>query len=164
MNWDAIGAIGEAFGAIALFLVLVQVRHARGEVRRSVTESRLDAALQRVTQYVDNERLNALNVRAIDALGGAGTPPFVDTLVQKAGMTRQEAFTLMWNEAAWWLYRVQVIAQIEHMPLEERTEFDDLIRENYRDNPVARLWWEGKATVPNRAAVRYVDNLLAQPG
>ena len=31
MNWDAIGAIGEAFGAIALFLVLAQVRHTREE-------------------------------------------------------------------------------------------------------------------------------------
>ena len=24
----------------------------------------------------------------------------------------------MWNEAAWWLYRVQVIAQIQHTPSE----------------------------------------------
>jgi hypothetical protein len=55
---------------------------------------------------------------------------------------------------------MQVIAQIDHMPPEERTEFDDLIRAYRRNHPLGRLWWEGKATLPNRAAVRYVDNLF----
>ena len=73
-------------------------------------------------------------------------------------------FTLLWNEAAWSLYRVQVITQIEHMPPEERTELDDKLFGHYRHNPLARLWREAKETLPNRRAVRYVDDLLAQPG
>ena len=38
----AVGAIGEAFGALALFFVLVQLRHARAEVRRSLDQSRAE--------------------------------------------------------------------------------------------------------------------------
>jgi hypothetical protein len=163
MNWDAIGAIGEAFGAIALFLVLVQVRHAREEVRRSVSQSRLDALQQRATQFVDKEHLNALNMRAITALGG-GSTPFINQLVERIGMTGEEASTLSWHEAAWWLGRVQVIAQVEHMPPDERVEFDNATRWYYRHNPLSSLWYtETKATLPNRVAVRYVDNLPAQP-
>ena len=37
--WDAIGAIGQAVSALALVFVLVQMRHAREEMRRSVTSN-----------------------------------------------------------------------------------------------------------------------------
>jgi hypothetical protein len=45
MNWEAVGAIGETIGAIALFLVLFQVRHAKHEMRRSVRSERTDSLL-----------------------------------------------------------------------------------------------------------------------
>jgi len=165
MNWDAIGAIGQTVSALALVFVLVQVRHAREEVRRSVIQSRLDTLQQRATQFVDNERLNALHVRATTVLGGSTPSPFITALVERTGMTREEASTLLWHEAAWWLGRVQVIAQVEHMPPDERIEFDDATRRYYQSSPLASLWYaDTKAMLPNRAAVRYVDNLLAQPG
>jgi hypothetical protein len=44
-----IGAIGQVLGSIAVFVTLgyltLQVRHAREEVRRSVTQTRLDTAV-----------------------------------------------------------------------------------------------------------------------
>ena len=44
MNWDAIGAIGEIVGALAVFVTLVylaiQVNHAKEQVRRSVQQVR----------------------------------------------------------------------------------------------------------------------------
>jgi len=40
MNWDAIAAIGRMLGSVAVLLTLaylaVQVKHARGELRRSI--------------------------------------------------------------------------------------------------------------------------------
>ena len=38
MNWDAIGAIGQAVSALALIVVIVQVGHARAEFARSVSQ------------------------------------------------------------------------------------------------------------------------------
>ena len=43
MNWDAIGALGEVLGSIAVFLTLgylaIQVRHARDQVRHSISQN-----------------------------------------------------------------------------------------------------------------------------
>jgi hypothetical protein len=48
MDWNAIGAIGESLGAIAVFITLVylaiQVRSTRADVQRGVMQGRLQAA------------------------------------------------------------------------------------------------------------------------
>ena len=47
MNWDAIGAVGEMLGAIAVFVTLgylaVQVKRARPEARRALRQGRTEA-------------------------------------------------------------------------------------------------------------------------
>ena len=73
MNWDAIGAIGQAVSALALVIVIVQVRHPRAEARRSVRHSRLDAARQLVTQLVESEQLGARYCQVKWACAGTGT-------------------------------------------------------------------------------------------
>ena len=129
-----------------------------------MSQGRLDTARQMVTQYADNERLNALYMKALGALDGAPSA-FTAALAEQTDMTREEASALAWNQSAWWLFRAQVIAQVDHLPPAERVEFDDATRVYYRDNPLARLWYaHSKAVLPNRAAVRYVNDLLAQPG
>lgn len=35
MNWEAIGATGQVFGALALIFVVVQVRHVRAEMTKA---------------------------------------------------------------------------------------------------------------------------------
>jgi hypothetical protein len=162
MDWNAIGAIGEAFGAIALFLVLAQVRHARDEVRRSVSQGRLEAASQIAEQYIANERLNTLQNQALSALG-VPPDPFSTMLMERAGMTREEAATLTWSQQVWWIFRARMIAQIDRLPPQERVEFDDATRSLYRDQPLFSLWYQSaKDTLPNKSAVRYVEGLLAQ--
>jgi hypothetical protein len=48
MNWDAIGAIGQVLGSVAVFITLgylaVQVRHQRQENRRALSQGRAEAA------------------------------------------------------------------------------------------------------------------------
>jgi hypothetical protein len=50
MNWDAVSAISEALGAIAVLVTLgylaLQVRHARDEMARSTRQARADAMRQ----------------------------------------------------------------------------------------------------------------------
>lgn len=49
------------------------------------------------------------------------------------------------------------------MPSDERNEFGEATCWHYRNGPLASLWYaHSKATIPNRAAVRHLDNLLAQ--
>jgi len=47
MNWDAIGAIGQMLGSIAVLVTLiylgVQLRHVRAETRRSMNQGRAAA-------------------------------------------------------------------------------------------------------------------------
>jgi hypothetical protein len=45
MNWEAIGAVGELLGSLAVFVTLgylaVQVRHARAEASRALSQGRM---------------------------------------------------------------------------------------------------------------------------
>jgi hypothetical protein len=46
MNWDAIGAIGQLLGSVAVFVTLsylaIEVRHARSEAKRTLSQRRAE--------------------------------------------------------------------------------------------------------------------------
>ena len=162
MNWEAIGAIGEVFGAMALFLVLLQVRHARAEVRRSISHGRAEVARELMLNHVNNERLTHIYSKVATGLG-AEPIPFVEALKVRSGITAEEAVSVLWNEAAWWQYRVQAIIYVNELTTAERIAFDGTLH-SYKENPLRRLWYETTKPTLNPDAVRYIDNLLAQPG
>ena len=78
MNWDAIGAIGQMLGSVAVFVTLgylaVQIKHARGEVRRSINQSRSETIRQFNMAYASDERLSSLNRKTHTLLGGVEFP------------------------------------------------------------------------------------------
>jgi len=94
MNWEAIAAIGQVLGSLAVFITLVylsvQVRHARGEVRRSVTQSRAEGARELAMNHANNQRLTSTFLKANARLGGP-VNPFVTTLMEQSGLTAEEA-------------------------------------------------------------------------
>ena len=108
MYWEAIAAIGQAVGALALVFVLIQVRHARQEVRRSVSQARADVARELWVLGTENAQLSGLLGRTETALSGQ-QPPFVTELVATANITPEEAMQVLSHEWAWWMYRAQVI-------------------------------------------------------
>ena len=55
--------------ALALIVVIVQVRHARDEVRRSISHYRLDALRDHYINRANNESLNGIAIKAGAALG-----------------------------------------------------------------------------------------------
>ena len=162
MNWDAIGAIGQAVSALALVIVIVQVRHARREVQRSVTQSRGEAARELILNRVNNQWLNGLNVKANSSLGPARSQ-FAETLMERCGLTYEEGIALGWEQQAWWMYRAQVVTYVDELTVAERTSFDASVR-GFHELPVTRFWYESTKATLNPDAVRYIDNLLAQPG
>jgi hypothetical protein len=171
MNWEEVSAIGQVLGSIAVFITLgylaVQLRHSRAEVRRSITQARAGSTREMAMHTANNEKLQTYILHASAALGGAGGPggpPFVAELMERTGLSAEGAFTIFWNEMAWWYTRTQQIPYLEELPAGERAAFEGGIRGNYRIRPLGRLWLESTKDQLNPDAVRYVDNLLAQPG
>ena len=74
MNWDAVGAIAESLGAVAVLATLVylsvQVRHARAEQRNATLESRTDALREMHLSVATSPSLAAAFVKAEEGLDG----------------------------------------------------------------------------------------------
>ena len=165
MNWEAIGAIGQVLGSVAVFVTLgylaVQVKHARQTGQRALSQGRGEALRELFNQKPD-ERMNGLLMKADAAFGGQ-VHPFVEALIERAGMTEEEAMLTMLNLVLWWNYFIQIIPNADELPPMERHQFEVPLR-NYGRPGVFRLFYETyikEAGHPD--AVRYIDNLLAQP-
>ena len=165
MNWDAIGAIGQMLGSVAVFVTLVyvaaQVRQARRETRRGLSQGRGEAFRHLMDVF---EPFSDSFLKANAVLGG--TPPAgVAALMQQASVTQEVAFRLMLIELLWWNFRIQVIPYIDELPPIERTFFDVGCRFSYGQPGVARVVYDAYIKPTQHPdAVRYIDNLLAQPG
>jgi len=167
MNWEEVGAIGQMLGSLAVFITLgylaVQLRHARAEVRRSISQGRSAAVRELAIHRSDNVHLNLASAKAYLALGGLRDRPLIQRLLD-AGLTNDEVGAVVWDQWAFWYYRQQTVSQIDQLPPGERAEFDIGARGAYGRSPVGRLWYETTKATLNPDAVRYIDNLLAQPG
>mgnify|MGYP001267531247 CR=1 FL=1 len=166
MNWEEVGAIGQVLGSVAVFITLgylaVQLRHARAEVRRSVSQGRTEA-LRGLIFHRNDERISDIYTKATIKLGGP-IPPFQSALMEQTGLTREDAFVLQNVQYAWWAYRVQVIPNVDELPAMERTMFDGAMRAAYEQPGPGRVFYETFIKVnAHPDAVRYIDNLLAQP-
>jgi hypothetical protein len=160
MNWDAIGAIGQAVSALALIIVIVQVRHARAETRRSMSQGRAAAVRELCMHKSGNELLNTANRKAHVALGGQDQD--LARRLMDAGLTGEEVNAVVFDQFAFWHYRQA--SYLDELTAGERTEFEGGIRGSYGSfNVVGRLWYDTLKPTLNPDFVRYVDNLLAQP-
>jgi hypothetical protein len=160
MSWDIVGSIGEAVSAIALLFVLVQVRHARAEMRRSVSQSRADVGRELWLARARSDQLAGVLSRSEVAFGST-SPEFVAALSERAAVTSEEAsqtWAYMW---AWWIYRAQVIAYASELRAGERVQFDNGLRIHYGRNGLERLWYQTVKPTLDPDAVRYVDAVLA---
>ncbi len=164
MNWDAIGAVGELLGSIAVLVTLaylaVQVRHAQLEARRAVSQGRGEA-VRELYALGTEDRINRLNVKADTALGLL-PGPMVSALMNQAELTREEAFMLIQYWTAWWNYALQIVANIDELSAMERVTFDRGIRQRWGRTGVGRVYYEAVKLDTHPDAVRYIDNVLAQ--
>ena len=165
MNWEEVGAIGQMLGSVAVFVTLgylaVQVKHSRYDARRALSQDRSEANRDILTLQCD-ERINRLSERANAALGRPPYP-FVLALMERVGLTSDEATLLYWVEVARWTYRLQIIPNVDELSPMERAQFNEPIRMSYGRPGVSQLFYEGIKRGTHPDAVRYIDNLLAQP-
>ena len=167
MNWEEVGAIGQMLGSVAVFITLgylsLQVRHTRQETRRALSQGRADAHRELLAQVRDAAIL-PLQLKADTALG-AQPSLMTKALVEQAGLTLEEASSLVLMQTAWWTYRLQIIPYVDELPAMERTAIENQLRGTYGRPGVARLFYETYVKgAAHPDAVRYIDNLLAQPG
>lgn len=99
MGWDAIAAIGQAVSAFALVFVLVQVRHARQEMRRSISQARANVGRELWMLRADNPQLSGLLLRIDAALRQEN--PLMAEIAAKANVTPEEAMQAFCHEWAW---------------------------------------------------------------
>lgn len=168
MNWEAIAAIGQMLGSVAVFVTLaylaVQIRHSRSEARRALSQGRGEALRQLMLTRVTEPQLNDLYRKATIAFGlGGGTTPFVEALMERAGMTYADASKVNWDQYAWMTYRLQIISKVDELPAMERTGFDGAMR-SYGQPGIPRIFYE-LVIKPSQHPdfVHYIDNLIAQP-
>jgi hypothetical protein len=163
MNWEAIAAIGQMLGSIAVFVTLgylaVQVRHARSETRSALSQRRSEG-LHDLLIAQNDERLNRLTVKAQTTLGDQPFP-FVSALMHQAGLTREEATSVAWMQLAVWSYRISIIPYVDELTPMEHAVFDAGVR-SYGNPGFYRLFYETTKRSAHPDAVRYIDKLLAQ--
>ena len=167
MSWDAIGAIGQALGSIAVFATLIylasQVRHARREMRRALSQGRAEAV--RSLQFLRVDDATTL-IRAYQKAGAAfGEHPnaFIARLTNEAGLDPVEAWMLFSEQVAIWNYRVQTMQYVEELSPIDRQAFEAHLRNTYGPPGVGRVFYETfvKST-QHPDALRYVESVLTK--
>lgn len=161
MTWQAVGAIGQAVSAFILVLALVQIRHARSETRRALSQGRAEA-LRDLFAFGSEERIARLTAQADRALGAAPAP-LEEALMREAKMTREDALMYVGFQAAFWNYQLQVLSNIDLLSAFERDAFEFGIRMRYRQSSPGRLFYEAIKPHAHPDVTRYIDNLLTHP-
>lgn len=164
MNWDAIGAIGELLGATAVLVTLVylalQVRHARNDLRRSIQQSRTTAFRELMLERTRNSELQNAIIKARKAF-----KPEMDSLEelqQAADLSENEMFVLGADNINFWLYRVDVIDNIDHLGVQQRKHFNQGIHPYYKVG-FGGLWFNEYSELhPDLRAVQYVKEVQTE--
>ena len=162
MNWDAIGAVGELLGSLAVFVTLgylaIQVRHARAEARRALSQGRMEA--NRALLLLDLDERNLAARLKAEAAFEVSPPPIVSLLMDQGKLTEEEAWRVFIAEVARWNYRIHVIVHWDDLTPSEQSIFDYAIRIRMNSN-LSRLMYERHFKAGfHPDVVRYLERTL----
>lgn len=164
MNWDAVSAIGQLIGSLVVLVTLmylaIQVRHAERTMRRAIRQERFQAVRELLLNRANSGELSR-GILSVNGALGAPTPRFVDVVVQRASISPEVAFALLFEQMAWWQYRQHVLADLDELPPGERRDFELAVRSHYAPNTIGALWYELNRAGLNDDATRRVDEILA---
>src|SRR5262245_54173879 len=161
VNEDASGAIGQAVGALALVVVIIHARNGGEGMRRDAGLERLRGTREICRAQAANEDLVSAINRA-EARGGQRNP-FHQYFTEQAGLSLSEARMLGAYATAIWHNLETSIESIDRLSPGVRRELDNRIRSQYSRSIMLSKWFELSKEQLNPDAVRYVENVLAQP-
>jgi hypothetical protein len=163
MNWDAVGAIGELVGSLAVFVTLgylaMQVNHARAETRRALSQGRMEANRELIALELYEPNL-AATMKAEQAF--QASPPPVVTMIEGHGLSREEAWRVFLVEITRWNYRVHVITHAGDLSSAEKSLFDGAIRVRFASKVVRLVYEEHLKPGAHPDVVKYIEEVLAE--
>jgi len=160
MNWEALSAIGEIVGALAVVLTLVylafQVRYARNATIDQNRLTRSTAIREIILATANNDDLRVSQMKSW------GLDQYYESLAEELGITGTEASRNDWANAVYlWMYWGQW--NTTHDPKDLR-ELENVITK-YLSMPGPRHTWDvspvGKVFM-DEGFVEFVDGLLAK--
>jgi hypothetical protein len=165
MTIAELGSMGEFVGSIAVVLTLGylagQVKYAKSEARRALSQGRAEAIRELIKMGCD-DRINRLVMQANDALG-LGTQGFLKELMDKCGLTREEARLLLADQGMNWAFTLHMISNLEDLPPMERHEFERVLRLRYPPGGIGRLYYGAIRSQVHPSVVKYLDGILEAP-
>ena len=164
MNWDALGALGEVMGAIAVFITLIylatQIKHARAETHRAVSQARNESNRELIALGLQDKILEA-HIKAEMAFAPDSSEP-LEMLMAKAALSREEAIRVLMVFVAYWNYVVQIVSVIDVLSVAERQHFDQFVRNRFRRpgtyGELYQVWI--RLNAEGSSVVAYVDGIL----
>ena len=160
MNWEAVGAVGEILGAVAVVLTLVylaiQVRYARKATVDQNLLTRSTAIREMILAAVGNDELRD------GQMSNWGMDAYYDALGRELGVSRTEASRNEWANAYYfWMYWGQWVAT--HDP-KDLKELEHVISALLRLPGVRHSWEKSPLVRPlfDEAFVDFVDGILAK--
>jgi len=168
MNWNAVGAIGQILGSLATFVtvgyLVIQVHDTEREMQRSLVQGRSEHNIALNMEIASNEHLVAIRTKANNILRGdkQGWTPFMEAAINKFELSPEDAWSLGAMMTSEWANLAQSILYADELPPTDRFQLDSSIRRVMME-PIRRFYYETYKSQLNPDAVRYIDNLLAQP-
>ena len=160
INWEAIGAIGEIAGALAVILTLgylaLQVRYVKSAATDQNRLARANGVREIMLAHVANDELR------MDLVRDYGVEEHYQRLARDLGVSVEAASRADWNNACWfWLHWGQYSSAQSAKDVEELTHLIDTF---YRTPGMRRSWetcpW-GKPVL-DPGFVAFVDEILAK--
>ena len=157
MNWDAVGAIGEIVGALAVVLTLgylaIQVSYAKKATTDATSLNRANGVQAMLIAYATDDGLrNSVNK-------AQGNTEYLTELANKFGLSNEEAGKVDAYAMYWfWLHWGQFAASNSNEGL---VELENLISTFYRFPYMATCWKLGSSRqILDPAFVSFVDAIL----
>ena len=160
MNWEAIGAIGEIVGALAVVLTLGylanQVRHAKEAAADTNRLERSKGVRDMMLASASDSDLRE------NLTKGLLLSDYYDEIASKLNMSSNEAASFDWAMLYWfWLHWGQYASTTKDSDVEE---LRNVIRGFY-SNPGVQLCWEKSPwarPVLEKGFVKFVDEILVK--
>lgn len=163
MNWDAISAIGEVFGACAVLVTLLylafQIKLARLQMVRE-SQTQRDAILRELMlELVRNPELRRVAAAMDEAALSAAS---VEELYEQANLTGSDIRLYYSWTLSFWQYRSATYEEIDSLTPRQLESFNIGLRQ-YGSGP-ARLWFQNWRLNRQDPLISYVDEQVAKVG
>lgn len=160
MNWEALGAIGDFVGAVAVVVTLIylaiQVRHSKKATADQSRLYRATAVREMIIETINNDVLRMAQMK------DWGVEPHYRGMAEQLGITMEEATRLDWgNGYYFWMWWGQYASTTES---NDRRELENIIQA-LGGNPGMRSHWENSPLsrpLLDPGFVKFVDKALAK--